>query len=77
MDNSVPEHIRNWPKNVGDKLPPAGDCDKSPDGMHHFTARRAVNQVCWFVCDHCDQRGWDRSLWGLSYLWNDSSWSWP
>jgi hypothetical protein len=43
----------------GRKLAPYGKCDKSPDGMHHYTAVANLNSVEHFVCDYCPDNWWD------------------
>ena len=42
---------------AGRKLEPYGTCDKSPDGMHHYTAVSCVQSVEHFVCDPCGDTG--------------------
>jgi hypothetical protein len=43
----------------GRKLAPMGDCPKSPDHMHHYTAVTNVQSVEHFVCDYCGDDWWD------------------
>lgn len=43
----------------GRKLEPYGECSKSPDGMHHYTAVSCVQSVEHFVCDFCQDSWWD------------------
>jgi hypothetical protein len=43
----------------GRKLEPSGECDKSPDGKHHYTAVSCVQSVEHFVCDFCGDSWWD------------------
>jgi hypothetical protein len=36
-----------------------GECPKSPDGKHHYTAVSCVQSVEHFVCDYCPDDWWD------------------
>lgn len=43
----------------GRKLTPYGDCPKSPDGKHHYTAISCIQSMEHFVCDYCGHDWWD------------------
>lgn len=61
-DPTLPPGAGTWEgmsMGAGRKLQPYGECPKSPDGKHHYTAVSCVQSIEHFVCDYCPDEWWD------------------